>query len=168
MRELFVPTAQGVKWLPSASNIPKDIRFEDVVADALEPRQNSKQDKTLERRILVVDDNKSARTSLAYLLTIMGYSVCTASDSTSALEVAKTFRPQLAIIDIIMPGVSGFGTAELLRKQEGLRDITIVTVTSWQEEIDDWLSKNAGCNYHLHKPLDLARLETILQQHLPL
>jgi CheY-like chemotaxis protein len=166
MRGLFVPSAQGVNWLPSDSDTTKALRQGAILGDAAE-LQNVKQDKALERRILVVDDNKSARTSLANLLTLMGYSVCTAHDSTSALEVAQTFQPQLAILDIVMPGGSGFKTAELLRRQEGLRNITIVSVTGWQDEMDDWLSKHAGCDYHLLKPIDMDKLEAILQKHLP-
>jgi CheY-like chemotaxis protein len=117
------------------------------------------------RRVLVVDDNRDARESLATLLRSMCYEVATARDSTSALETATTFQPHVAILDIIMPGVSGFRTAELLRQQPGLRDITLISVTGWQDDIDDWLSKHSGCNYHLLKPLNTDVLVGILQKH---
>jgi CheY-like chemotaxis protein len=129
--------------------------------------EQTKQKALPPRRILVVDDNRDARESLATLLRGLGYSVETARDSASALETAASFLPQVVILDIIMPGVSGFRTAELMRQQPLLHNIVIITVTGWQETLDDWLSKNAGCNYHLLKPLDMERLETILQKYLP-
>jgi two-component system, sensor histidine kinase len=139
---------------------------------ALEPSsardETPKQDALPRGRILVVDDNKDARNSLATFLTSMGYSVCTARDSVSALEAAQTLQPQLAILDIVMPGGSGFKTAELLRRQPALSTIIIVSVTGWQDEMDGWLSRHAGCDYHLLKPLEVDKLEPILQLHLPL
>ncbi len=131
-------------------------------------QQKTKEDERLSsRRILVVDDNRDARESLATLLRGMGYSVETARDSVSALETAASFLPQVVILDIVMPGASGFKTAELLRRQPLLENIVIITVTGWQDTLDDWLSKHAGCNYHLLKPLDMWALETILEKHLP-
>lgn len=118
-------------------------------------------------RILVVDDNRDARDSLALVLRTMGYAVQTAGDGESALTTALEFKPQLALLDVVMPGASGFRTAERLRQLEGLRDIIIVTVTAWQEEVDDFLSKNAGADYHLLKPIDMAALQKILEEHLP-
>jgi two-component system, sensor histidine kinase len=119
-------------------------------------------------RVLVVDDNRDARDSLALLLKTSGYSVETARDSGSALETAASFLPQVVILDIIMPGASGLKTAELMRLHPDLHDIIIISVTGWQHDVDDWLSKHSGCDYHLLKPLDIGKLETILQKHLPL
>jgi CheY-like chemotaxis protein len=130
--------------------------------------EKTKPDEGSHRRVLVVDDNRDARDSLALLLGAKGYAVLTARDSSSALEAAATFQPRVAILDIVMPGASGFKTAELLRQQEGLRDIIIITVTGWQDEMDDWLSKHAGANYHLLKPLDMEKLQTILDKHFPM
>jgi CheY-like chemotaxis protein len=118
-------------------------------------------------RILVVDDNRDARESLALLLRSQCYEVATARDSDSALETAVSFLPQVVILDIIMPGASGFKTAERLREQETLRDLVIITTTGYQQEPDDFLSKHSGANYHLLKPLDMDVLQEILEKHLP-
>jgi CheY-like chemotaxis protein len=129
--------------------------------------QRSKRVVPSSRRVLVVDDNRDARESLALLLRSQCYEVATARDSQSALETAASFLPEVVILDIIMPGVSGFRTAELMRQHPALQDVVIISVTGWQQDVDDWLSKHSGCDYHLLKPLDLGKLETILQKHLP-
>ncbi len=129
--------------------------------------QSSQQATPQSRRVLVVDDNRDARDSLALLLRGLCCEVTTARDSQSALETAASFLPQVVILDIVMPGVSGFKTAELMRQQAELRDITIISVTGWQEDVDDWLSKHSGCDYHLLKPLDIEALQKILAKHLP-
>jgi CheY-like chemotaxis protein len=136
--------------------------------DSILPNTASRQSKQVtgsSRRVLVVDDNRDARESLALLLRGLCYEVATARDSQSALETAASFLPQVVILDIIMPGVSGFRTAELMRQQPKLSDIVIISVTGWQQNVDDWLSKHSGCDYHLLKPLDVSRLETILDKH---
>jgi CheY-like chemotaxis protein len=121
---------------------------------------------TLSGRILVIDDNRDTRESLSLLLGTMGYTVQTAGDGSTAVSTALSFQPHLAILDVVMPGTNGFKTAELLRKQDTLRDLVIVTTTGWQQEPDDFLSKYSGANYHLLKPLDVGALQQILEKHL--
>jgi CheY-like chemotaxis protein len=116
------------------------------------------------RRILVVDDSKDARESLATLLRELGHEVQTASDGVSALCKALEVKPQAMLIDIVMPGGSGFKLAEEVRRNPLLRDTLLITLTGWDDDMDPWLSEHAGCDYHLTKPLDLTKLESLLEK----
>jgi DNA-binding response OmpR family regulator len=116
------------------------------------------------RRILIVDDSKDARESTATLLRELGHVVETAGDCSSALLKAVEFRPQAILIDIVMPGGSGFKLAEDIRKNSLLRDTLLITLTGWDDVMDPWLSHHAGYDYHLTKPLDVELLEAYLKR----
>lgn len=127
-----------------------------------QPQSKKLPPKATPRRALVVDDNRDARESLATLLSHYGFAVRTACDAESGLTAAKECMPQIMFIDIVLPRVSGYRLAELLRKEPDFRDTTLVAVSGWADETARWLSKNAGLNYHLEKPLNIDALETIL------
>lgn len=114
-------------------------------------------------RILVVDDNKDSRESMATLLREFGYVVLTASDGSSALERAIDFQPNVMLLDIMMPGINGLKVAERVRADPLLWDTTLITITGWSQEVDDSFSKRSGCDYHLLKPLDPFVLESLLK-----
>jgi CheY-like chemotaxis protein len=142
-------------------------------AATLEPSQTqteqgkNKLEQVPPRRVLVVDDSKDARNSMATLLREVGYVVQTASDGETALARAVDFQPHAMLIDIVMPGMSGFRVAEKVRADPMLWDTVLITLTGWDDDMDPWLSKHAGCDYHLKKPLDLTRLESLLKQGRP-
>jgi PAS domain S-box-containing protein len=114
------------------------------------------------RRILVVDDNRDAAGSLGVLLNVMGHEVRTAHDGATAVEVARTFRPEVALLDIGMPGMSGYELAQLLRRLPQLQGIVLVAVTGWGQDGDRRRSRDAGFDHHLTKPADLPALEELL------
>jgi signal transduction histidine kinase len=115
-----------------------------------------------QRRILVVDDNQDAALSLATLLELMGNQTQTAFDGSQALELAPVFRPDLILLDIGMPRLNGYDTARRIREQPWGRCVVLVALTGWGQEEDRRKSQEAGFNYHLTKPVDLARLEKLL------
>jgi CheY-like chemotaxis protein len=116
------------------------------------------------RRLLIVDDSKDARQATATLLRELGHVIETAGDCSSALLKALEFRPQAMLIDIVMPGGSGFKLAEDIRKNPLLRNTLLITLTGWDDDMDLWLSEHAGCDYHLTKPLDVGLLESYLKR----
>src|SRR5262249_13057643 len=79
----------------------------------------------LPRRVLMVDDNKDAVTSLATLLTMQGYDVRTASDAPSALNVASTYLPDIVLLDIGLPGTSGYEVARQIRAMPSLKNVLL-------------------------------------------
>jgi CheY-like chemotaxis protein len=116
------------------------------------------------KRVAIVEDNKLQAQSLAMLLEMMGYQVRTASDAASALSMMAEFVPQVALIDIGLPGLNGYELARQVRSLPQLRDITLIAQTGWGTDDDRDQAREAGFQHHLTKPLDHKRLEHILQE----
>jgi CheY-like chemotaxis protein len=114
------------------------------------------------RRILVVDDNRDAARSMAEVLRLRGNDTRTAHDGVQALEVAEEFRPDAVLIDVGMPRLNGYDATRRIRQRPWGRSITIIAVTGWGQEGDRLQSKQAGCDGHLVKPIELADLEKLL------
>jgi PAS domain S-box-containing protein len=114
------------------------------------------------RRILVVDDNMDAATSMAMMLQLMGNEVRTAHDGLEAVEMAEQFRPQVVLMDIGMPRLNGYESTRRIREQPWGRDMAIIALTGWGQEMDRVRSKEAGCDGHLVKPVNLPELEKLL------
>src|SRR5690606_35644624 len=106
------------------------------------------------RRILVVDDNEDAANSLAMLLRLAGHDVRAVHGGRAALELAGSFRPEFALLDIGMPDIDGYEVAERLRAAAWGRDICLIAVTGWGQEDDKRRAREAGFDHHLTKPID--------------
>lgn len=115
------------------------------------------------RRILVVDDNVDGAQSLGLVLRMLGHSTALAHDGQMALEVAQSYRPDLILLDIGLPGLNGYEVAERLRQLPDFRDVVLVAVTGWGQEEDRRRSKEAGFDHHLTKPADPAVIEQFLK-----
>ncbi len=113
-------------------------------------------------RILVVDDNLDAATSLAMMLEILGYEIRLAHDGLEAIVVAEEFRPELILLDIGMPVLNGYATCRRMREVPWGRDILIVALTGWGQDEDRRQSREAGFNQHLVKPVEFSALESLL------
>lgn len=106
------------------------------------------------RRILVVDDNPDTADSLALLLRLRGYEVEVAYDGPAALETAASFRPQVVLLDIGLPGLDGYQVAERLRQERRLGRVRLVALTGYGREEDQLRAREAGFDHHLTKPVD--------------
>lgn len=121
-------------------------------------------------RLIVVDDNKDAATSLAMLLRLKGHEVKTANNGPEAIEMAISFRPDLIFLDIGMPGMDGYEVARRLRQQPGLDAIVLAALTGWGQQEDRRRTAEVGFDYHLVKPLNQSELMSIvskLSRHVP-
>jgi CheY-like chemotaxis protein len=116
------------------------------------------------RRILVVDDNRDSADSMAMILKLTGNDVVTAHDGVEAVEAAGKFRPQVILMDVGMPRLNGYDATRLIREQPGGPSAIIIALTGWGQAGDRALSKAAGCDGHLVKPVDLSDLETLLTE----
>jgi PAS domain S-box-containing protein len=114
------------------------------------------------RRILVVDDSRDGADSLATMLKLLGNEVRTAHDGVAAVEVAGQFRPEVILMDVGMPRLNGLEAARRIRAQAWGRDLTIIALTGWGQEDDRERSREAGCDGHLVKPVNLPDLEKVL------
>ena len=110
----------------------------------------------------MVDDNRDSATSMAMMLQLLGNEVRTAHDGIEAVELAERFRPQVVLMDIGMPKLNGYEATRRIREQPWGRDMTIVALTGWGQDVDRAKSKEAGCDGHLVKPVDLPDLEKLL------
>ena len=114
-----------------------------------------------ERRVLIIDDNADAATALAMLVSALGGSAAVAADGEQGLEVARTFKPELVLLDIGMPGLNGYETCQRLRLEHG-SGLMIVALTGWGQERDKELAMRAGFDLHLTKPAHPLALEALL------
>jgi PAS domain S-box-containing protein len=117
------------------------------------------------QRILVVDDNVDSARSMGLLLKRMwGQVVEVAHDGEEAMEKAATFRPDMVLLDIGLPGLSGYDVAERLRRSPGSEGLTLVAMTGWGNDEDRRRSKEAGFAHHLVKPVDLDALHALIAE----
>jgi signal transduction histidine kinase len=116
---------------------------------------------TRRRRVLVADDNLDAGESLAMLLRLDGHEVELASNGPDALQVFERTKPDVAILDIGMPGLSGYEVAQRIRGN-GNNDVLLIAVTGWGQDADKARAVNAGFDYHFTKPVDPAALSALL------
>lgn len=127
-----------------------------------EPPLEMKGVKGSSRRILIVDDNVDSTTSLARLLAMLGHSCSTANDGGGAIARAAEFQPDVVLLDIGLPDVSGFEVARHLRRADGSRVPVLIAVTGWGQPEDRSRSRDAGFDFHLVKPVDFDELTILL------
>ncbi|MDY3558005.1 ATP-binding protein [Gemmata sp. JC673] len=115
------------------------------------------------RRILIVDDNPDAGDSLATLLEMTGHRVEVARSGSQGLEVAARLKPEVAVLDLGLPGMNGYELAGRIRAEPFGRATVLVALTGYGQEEDRRRTKEAGFDHHLTKPADLAALAAILR-----
>jgi two-component system CheB/CheR fusion protein len=112
-------------------------------------------------RVLAVDDDADTRETIALLVRLQGHDARTASDGPTALAMAARYRPNVILLDVAMPGMSGWAVARSLRGDPATRNAYIVGITGYARDMDRQRSLEAGCNDHWAKPFEgdqLARL----------
>jgi PAS domain S-box-containing protein len=116
------------------------------------------------RRVLVADDNRDAAATLALLLELEGHEVRVAHDGREALDAFEAFGPEVALLDIGMPGLDGYAVAREVRARAPQPRPLLVAITGWGQAHDRARAADAGYDLHLTKPVDpetiLARLRT--------
>jgi len=113
------------------------------------------------RSILLVDDNRAWVDSLALILRDHGHTVFTAYGGRRAIEIAEELKPEVVILDIEMPEVSGYEAARHLRRKLTKHRPTLIALTVWSDDMDKALAREAGFDHHLSKPMafdDLVRI----------
>ena len=111
---------------------------------------------------MVADDNVDAAEILSTLLQTFGHVTETVHDGQAALHPARDFHPDVALLDIGMPGMNGYEVAKALRQLPSLANMTLVALTGWGGEQDRALSREAGFDWHLIKPVDMQVIESLL------
>jgi signal transduction histidine kinase/DNA-binding response OmpR family regulator len=106
------------------------------------------------KRVLVVDDNIDAAESIAVFLRLEGHEVRTVSDGPQAVAIAQVFAPQVAVVDIGLPGMSGYEVARRLRQNAGQAPALLIALTGYGQKEDRSRSVEAGFHHHFVKPAD--------------
>ena len=113
---------------------------------------------TLQRRVLIVDDDADSADLLVQLLELRGHLARSVNSAADAITTAAEFQPEVAILDVGLPDMSGYELAQLLRNCEGLAQCKLIAVTGYSGEAVLARSKMAGFDLHLVKPVDLDLL----------
>ena len=113
-------------------------------------------------RILIVDDSCDVADSLTRLLTTLGYEAKAVYDGQSAIQQAAEFQPDMAFIDIGMPGLDGYEVVRQIRQQRGHIHIILVALTGWSQTADIQRAYNSGFDLHIIKPMGVDTLKGLL------
>jgi CheY-like chemotaxis protein len=114
------------------------------------------------RRVLVVDDNVDAAASLGMMLEVKGHTVQTVHDASEALKAVENFSPEVVLLDIELPGMSGYEVARRIRAMSNGNHLTLIAITGRGQQDDKQRAKEAGFDEHLTKPVDTGVLETLM------
>ena len=117
-------------------------------------------------RILVVDDNADAADSLAMLLQVRGDEVRVCYDGLEAIEADGQFKPEVVLLDIGMPRLSGYDVARRIRDARG-DGVLIIAITGWGQDEDRARAREAGFNFHFTKPVDFEMLLDLIDRESP-
>ncbi|MBK4739357.1 PAS domain-containing hybrid sensor histidine kinase/response regulator [Noviherbaspirillum pedocola] len=113
-------------------------------------------------RILLADDNEDALSMLAHIVEMDGHQVRTAPDGEQALLIAREWAPDLALLDLGMPNLNGFQTAQAMRSSPTLKGVRLAALTGWGAAEDRLRTAQAGFNRHFTKPVDIHELRSYL------
>jgi CheY-like chemotaxis protein len=118
-------------------------------------------------RVLIADDDLDGARILSTLLQLEGYEVRTVHGGQEALDAAREFRPEVVLLDIGMPKITGYEAARRLRQRHGERCPVLIAVTAWKQASDRILANLAGFDHHVAKPYDPADLVRLLAKVRP-
>jgi CheY-like chemotaxis protein len=118
------------------------------------------------KRILIVEDFEDSRILLKYLLERLGYEVLEAEDGFKAMEIAKRHIPDLIFMDMALPLINGLSATKIIRQFKETSNIPIIAITASGEFIYPQAIQ-AGCNDLILKPLDIDKLQPMIERYLP-
>jgi twitching motility two-component system response regulator PilH len=115
-------------------------------------------------QILIVDDAQTDRELLARVVTGAGHQVLSASDGKEAINLAKTHKPGLIFLDVVMPAMDGFATCRALKKDPDTAAIPVVLVTTKGAESDKFWGKKQGADDHIAKPWTKDVIDAVIRR----
>lgn len=115
-------------------------------------------------RILLADDDRDATLSLSTLLKLEGYEVRYVYDGGATLDAVREFEPDVVLIDIGMPKLSGYDVARYIREHCGKERPVLVALTGWKQASDKILATLAGFHHHVAKPYDPSALLELIRK----
>jgi two-component system cell cycle response regulator DivK len=129
-------------------------------------RQDSNLDRRAQRRVLIVEDNDLNMKLFNDLLEAHGYFTLQTKDGVEALRMARQHRPDLILMDIQLPEVSGLEVTKWLKADDGLRSIPVVAVTAFAMKGDEEKIREGGCEAYIAKPISVASFMRTIERFL--
>jgi two-component system cell cycle response regulator DivK len=117
-------------------------------------------------KIFIVEDNELNMKLFNDLLEAHGYETVTTRDGTKALGIAKESKPDLILMDIQLPEVSGLDITRLIKAEDDLKDIPIIAVTAFAMKGDEDKIRECGCNGYISKPISIVSFIETIKSHL--
>ena len=117
--------------------------------------------------ILIVDDSRTAIAVLRKTFVSTGYTILSALNAEEGIEIAKNDKPDLILMDIVMPGLNGFQATRILRKEPLTQNIPIIIISGNEQATEKYWGLRVGANGFLSKPVDRSELFHLLGEHLP-
>ena len=149
----------GPQGLPGPRGLPDAAApARPGVAGRPPPAARAPGDALQARRVLVVDDNVDAATTVSELLSMAGCAVAVAHDGQSAVDQTLAFRPDVVLLDIGLPDISGYEAARRIRRLPELHPPQLIALTGWGQQQDKQMAADAGFDEHWTKPVDPQRL----------
>jgi len=115
--------------------------------------------------VLVADDNRDAAESLGMVLELGGHEVLVANSGQQALQMVRQRQPHVVILDIGMPGMTGYEVAREIRREPRGANVLLVAITGWGQREDKERARAAGFDHHLTKPVDADRVEQLIRTY---
>lgn len=113
-------------------------------------------------RVLVVDDNRDSADSMSSLLRTFGNEVAVANSGAEALEQLAEYVPEVVLLDIGMPGMNGYEVARRIRADPRVKNVLLIAITGWGQVSDRMLSREAGFDQHMVKPVNIDTLLSVM------
>ncbi|HYD19668.1 MAG TPA: PAS domain-containing protein [Patescibacteria group bacterium] len=113
-------------------------------------------------RVLVVDDNRDSAQTIGWAIEMLGHEARVLNDGAAAIAAAPAFRPDVVLLDIGMPGMSGYDVCTTMRSMPGMENTIFIAQTGWGQEEHRRRSRAAGFHHHLVKPLDFKELGKLI------
>ena len=143
-------------WLPLAREVAEPARNDHEPLPSAVAKQLT--------RILVVEDNPDAATGIGKLLSTCGFEVKIAHDGKAGISLARSFRPEVVLLDIGLPGMSGYEVVRAFRELPELHGLRLIAVSGYGQEADRIRSREAGFEHHFVKPVDFEALKAYLRR----
>ena len=116
-------------------------------------------------KILIVDDEKDIVEALSFMLQAKGYEIISAYDGEEGLKLAKEEKPDLIILDVMMPKINGYKICRLLKYDAKYKNIPIIMVTARSQDNDKLIGEETGANEYITKPFEFSDVLNVINKY---
>ena len=116
-------------------------------------------------KILIVDDEKDIVETLSFMLQAKGYEIISAYDGEEGLKLAKEEKPNLIILDVMMPKINGYKICRLLKYDAKYKNIPIIMVTARSQDNDKLIGEETGANEYITKPFEFSDVLNVINKY---